>query len=359
MDGVLRGVVLTSPPPAGRAGGGRTAAGGHGGLRQASGGRANGWRPAPAVTNLGIRDLAFVRRVALCEEIRKSRPKVESALDRHKRWLAALGKYRKEAEGKAEVQEKEEAIRRARFKQREHAKRMAITGREEEGEEEKEADQAPEHAADQVSEPVDGDNGVASDGELELDDDEAVDDLLSFADALDYDRYMGELDIKAGIEQLKTRAAYTAEHPEADESGPASEPGSAGEGSESSEADDEPCKANAVPVVSQRSLLTSAGVSSALTWVSDDKSATASETRGPGWNPSTRIDSGAGDDGGETDSVMSEMRRVPQPLRQKHSKASLAQVAARLASAAFEPDALRKHLPVLLRTDKTKSQALL
>ena len=261
-------------------------------------------------------------------------------MGRHKAWLKALTEVKRKKEAEAEDEAAAAAERKRRFKEKQHKLRCAILGRE------YVPYSSTTHTAAHTAAHAAAD-GEENENEAEEDDDallEDVDDLLEFAEGLDYDKYMGELDVKAGIEQLKTRSELV---------GPSTSPPSP---------PPPPPPPPPMLLVRPRSsaLQQSTGVADALVW-DDGESKDPIPPPKAEWDASTRLDAT------RPSSSASLLASVPAPLRHKHSKASAAALlshatapsaphsapqpeqSTQSARSGFDESSLLKHLPSLTR----------
>ena len=127
------------------------------------------------------------------------RDKTKSVLYKHKKWLHDLKKERERLEGALLEEEREKEERRQRFREREARMRAAVRHMNQE-------DEAPDLAEPKRSgRPMWALTKEVAEKEVELQEEEDADNLIEFANSLDIDKFMDQVEMQAMVEQVKKR----------------------------------------------------------------------------------------------------------------------------------------------------------
>jgi len=142
-----------------------------------------------------------------------------AVLRRHIRWLKELQGQMKEERDQVEQEDAEDAARMQRMKEQNEAQRQDVRkmmqdrakdwvdpARDPEKHQRIKEENAKKRAAKAKSKPL----WAMTEQEKESFEDEEVDDLINFAENLDYDKFVGDLEFREGLDALKDRAGKLA-----------------------------------------------------------------------------------------------------------------------------------------------------
>jgi hypothetical protein len=142
-----------------------------------------------------------------------NRSKKHTALSRHKKWLSDLQKTKDELESQMVDDQEAKEDRHARFMERERKMRAAVRGIDA-GDDAKYSDygddggnNAPQKAEGKkaAKKPMWAMTEEKADVQADFDDEEEAEELLDFASGLDFDKFIDDMEVRAMMEQVKSR----------------------------------------------------------------------------------------------------------------------------------------------------------